>query len=250
MGIRMHPSRHSYRSPAFTLVELLVVIAVIAVLIALSLPALTAAREAARRAQCASALRQLSAGLIARSVDTDQRLPLEHHKQNRWSNYVLIDDKDKFIGIGHLFTDGYITPAEAYFCPSERYDERLMLDTPINTWPPKPDRKFQRSGFGVRPVTSSDVGDWPRVPDLSPEQVTVSDYVFGRTTIENRHVAGVNGGRVDGSVGFIPIAALEPVIDALPLGKLRNVGPGPNADYFDPSTDPPGGLWGAYDRGP
>ncbi len=60
----MFASYRRHSSSGFTLVELLVVIAIIGILVALLLPAIQAARESARRAQCTSNLKNVALALL------------------------------------------------------------------------------------------------------------------------------------------------------------------------------------------
>jgi len=59
-----HKQNNVSKQAGFTLVELLVVISIIAILAALLMPAIQAAREAARRAQCISNQRQVAFALL------------------------------------------------------------------------------------------------------------------------------------------------------------------------------------------
>ena len=73
-------SRHTRRAKAFTLAELLIVIAIIAVLIGILLPALSAARRSASTVKCLSSLRDLGASFQQYAQENDRYYPVV-----RWS---------------------------------------------------------------------------------------------------------------------------------------------------------------------
>lgn len=134
--------RHINSRPAFTLVELLVVIAIIAMLVTLLLPAVQAAREAARRTQCINNLKQMGLGILnyesaQGEFPTGGTEPWHDQGDERslygkgygWMVQILpyvedaaLQEVSKGYGEGNRELDLIVrkTPIPMYFCPSRR----------------------------------------------------------------------------------------------------------------------------------
>ncbi|GIW86053.1 MAG: prepilin-type N-terminal cleavage/methylation domain-containing protein [Isosphaeraceae bacterium] len=141
------------RSSGFTLIELLVVIAIIGVLVSLLMPAVQAAREAARRTQCTNNLKQLGLAL-ANYESTHGVYPAAFHgglgkvyanfsgyngllpylEQQPLFNAFNYDQSIFAPGLGHYYgwsfpsqTTGHATQVSLFLCPSNRGESRVGM---------------------------------------------------------------------------------------------------------------------------
>jgi len=116
---------HSRSRRGFTLIELLVVIAVIAILAAILFPVFATAREAARRASCASNLRQLGTAFQMYVQDTDETWP------GIWNGEWDVN-KGQQLNWGAALLP-YVKNRPVYKCPSDP-NQTISCSYVANLW--------------------------------------------------------------------------------------------------------------------
>lgn len=211
-------------SRAFTLIELLVVISIIALLIAILLPALSQAREVAKRSTCLSNVRQLTLGCMAYTSDYKGWMPVDYTIDtlgyvnvgygarmmfyNKWTNLGLVfstrHDNDPLKG------DGYIDSPEIFYCPSTRdrpassyYNYYLGLgafqDPRKSGW-----MLYHQYLYRVKPPLAGEAGYW-RIDDNHNRCYLTEAIISGSgTEMSQRHGnEGVNAAFLDGHAEWV-----------------------------------------------
>ncbi len=164
-------------SRTFTLIELLVVIAIIAILAAMLLPALSAARERARNANCISKLKQVGVAVLMYAGDNQSMMPGSLHcaacggsaSGGQLYSYMAphCNMCSALIGGGYMgvqddLAQGYLDQVDRYFvCPSDSANASVQVTRATSYWVFMFDNKFG-SYHGYDTLTGSPLNEFTR----------------------------------------------------------------------------------------
>jgi prepilin-type N-terminal cleavage/methylation domain-containing protein len=175
------------RNRGFTLVELLVVIAIIGVLVALLLPAVQAARDAARRMSCSNNLKQLSLA-VHNYHDTHKVFPREMVTNPGWGWGALLlpyieqtalhqqlnPGQAAFPAATALFSGARAlqSPVKAFRCPAD-------TGPPTNSFYSNPNNTNDNNGY----ASSNYVCNQQVIPHVSFDSLRMASVTDGTTNV-------------------------------------------------------------------
>jgi prepilin-type N-terminal cleavage/methylation domain-containing protein/prepilin-type processing-associated H-X9-DG protein len=185
----MERSTSHDRGRGFTLVELLVVIAIIGLLVALLLPAVQAAREAARRMQCSNNLKQIA--LAAHNFhDSFNRMP-PGYVSHRYVSPAPAWSNANFNAGTHVGVLPYLLP----YLEQTQVQDRISVEMDIDDFPPTP------AGERFRQLWINDPGTWNAAQVRIPAFVCPSTNPYMNSTSVIAALAYYGGGARGGAVG-------------------------------------------------
>ncbi len=205
---------------AFTLIELLVVISIIALLIGILLPALGAAREAARATQCLSTVRQIAIATNVYATEHRDRLPASW-SGNSGTPYLggtWIGTAERF----HAALEDYIDVARG---DDDSYGDFYWCPSTVLPWNGTDEPKSTYSA-NVNVLTSLARIDRPlvRLDEIirPSEIISVGDANQASATVSGPHYSGM----IDGLTYNLPPQVNNPE-DPLPIvGNIDSTGGG------------------------
>ena len=205
-----------WKNHAFTLIELLIVIAIIAILASMLLPALNHARSTAKRAQCSSILKQyLLAGQLYASNNDDWYLPTGATGITLANGYTTYAKNDQFRALLGEVPVSQVGDAENFkfslLCPVSD----AVLNESGNTQHYNRGNAYRSYGYGydtdhelkmsrlARPARSSFWMDGLDRFMFTPDPTSAKGYFtngYERAPYNSRHSDNINCSFLDGHV--------------------------------------------------
>jgi prepilin-type N-terminal cleavage/methylation domain-containing protein/prepilin-type processing-associated H-X9-DG protein len=124
------------RRRGFTLIELLVVIAIIGILAAMLFPVFARAREAARKVQCLSNVKNIALAYQMYLTDYDAFMPNEHRAEvlaALGDGCWIHNELNPYLRIP-VILDEYIKNRDIWWCTSGKYSNNFVINSCVPDW--------------------------------------------------------------------------------------------------------------------